>query len=68
NKDGLIQVGYIYSLYCSSNNDMPIFASDEKREKIFTPDEFKSQLVTGYRFYSDKDKIITFEPKKRKVS
>lgn len=68
NKDGLIQVGYIYSLYCSSNDVIPIFANDEKREKIFTPDEFKSQLVTGYRFYSDKDKIITFEPKKRKVS
>ena len=68
NKDGLIQVGYIYSLYCSSNDNIPIFADDDEREKIFTPDEFKSQLVTSYRFYSQKDKIITFEPKKRKAS
>lgn len=63
NKDGLIQVGYIYSLY--SSEFQPIFADDKKREKIFTPDEFKSQKVTGYRFYNDKDKIITFEKKKR---
>lgn len=65
NKDGLIQVGYIYNLYCSSNDLIPLFADDEKREKIFTPDEFKTQLVTSYRFYNEKDKIITFEKKKR---
>lgn len=68
NKDGLIQAGYIYSLYSCEDSNIPIFANDEEREKIFTPDEFKAQLVTSYRFYSDKDKIITFEPKKRKVS
>lgn len=68
NKDGLIQAGYIYSLYSSSDDSIPIFANDEMREKIFTPDEFKSQLVTSYRFYSDKDKIITWEKKKRKVA
>jgi len=67
NKDGLIQVGYIYNLYCSSNDKIPIFADDDKRENIFTPDEFNTHLVTSYRFYSDKDKIITYEKKKRKV-
>ncbi|MCX4364864.1 MAG: DUF3419 family protein [Bacilli bacterium] len=68
NKDGIIQVGYIYNLYCSSNDEIPIFADDDEREKIFTPDEFNTNLVTSYRFYSDKDKIITYEKKKRKVA
>lgn len=67
-KEGLIQVGYIYSLYCSSNDVVPIFADDDERKKIFTPNEFKEMRVTSYRFYSDKDTIITFEKKKRKVA
>lgn len=32
-KEGLIQVGYIYSLYCSTNDNIPIFADDDERKK-----------------------------------
>lgn len=66
NEDGLIQAGYIYSLY--SSDVIPLFADDEKRVKIFTPDEFKEQKVTSYRFYSDYDTVVTYKKKKRKVA
>lgn len=66
NIDGLMEVGYIYSLY--SSDIYPLFASDEKRLKVFSPGEFKEQKVTGYRFYSDKDTIVTYQKKKRKAA
>ncbi len=67
-EDGIMQVGYIYNLYGANNESLPIFADDEEREKIFTPEEFTTKRVTSYRFSNDKDKIITFSKKKRKVA
>lgn len=66
-KDGFIQCGYVYNSY-KGHTVQPIFASDDARRKVFTPDEFNEKDIESYQFYSSKDKIITFQKKRRKVS
>lgn len=65
-RDGFIQCGYIYNNY-KRHTVNPIFANDDSRRKIFTSDEFREKDVESYQFYSSKDKVVTYE-KRRKVS
>lgn len=67
NKEGIIQCGYIYNSY-DGHTSISDFAYDERRRKVFTPNEFKERDITSYQFHSSKDKVITFEKKRRKVS
>ncbi len=66
-KDGFIQCGYIYNSY-KGHTVQPIFACDTIRRQIFDSEEFCEKDVEAYQFYSSKDKIITFQKKRRKVS
>lgn len=64
NKEGIIQVGYIYSEYF----DKVIFSDREQREAIFNPDEFPSVLIDSYVSSFRDDEVITFQKTNRKTS
>lgn len=64
NKDGHIQVGYIYDYYF--NRDSKVFPNANLRSSIFTEDEFPSLSVQSYHFHSESDEIITYQKRKKK--
>lgn len=61
--NGIIQVGYIYTYYYNYGH---VFKRHNEREKIFTPDEFKTTLIPSYQFHSESDAVVTFQKKKKK--
>ncbi len=60
--NGTVQVGYIYDYY--ANRCPYSFHHKEKRQAVFTSREFHSTFVESYRFYSNRDVIITFQKQK----
>lgn len=63
NKDGIIQVGYIYDYYYGRDHNP--FKDKKLRQSIFTTDEFYSTFVESYRLHSASDAIITYQKVKR---
>ncbi|MDD6223449.1 MAG: DUF3419 family protein [bacterium] len=62
NKNGVIQVGYIYDYYFS--NSTALFRQHSQRQAVFIPTEFHTTFVESYRFNSESDAIITFQKKR----
>lgn len=56
---GTIEVGYIYGCYSKMEvtND---FINKNKREKVFTTDEYHTMLVNSYDGYFQKDRVVYY--------
>lgn len=65
NNGGIIQCGYIYSKY-STPFQKPIIVNREKREKIFTKDEFRECNVETFVNASPYDDTVIYYEKKRR--
>ena len=60
---GTIEVGYIYGCY-SKPETTSDFINKNKREKVFTTDEYRTMLVNSYDGCSQKDRIVYYTKNK----
>ena len=56
---GTIEVGYIYGCY-SKMKVTSDFINKNKREKVFTTDEYHTMLVNSYDGYFQKDRVVYY--------
>lgn len=63
NSYGVLQVGYIYSIYSLFDN-VSDFHKKRKREQYFTKDIFNSISVPSYKSYDTNDKVIVYQKTK----
>lgn len=62
NKNGAIQIGYIYDYYRSRQDE--IFSQHSKRKEVFDSSEFQTIFVESYRYHSESDAVITYYKRK----